>query len=283
MTPEEVAARRRVLVGALTRCLDASRVKDIVPVDSIRSILESAAGELWREGEFRLEMVWKILCQQPGLSPEEVAPPLLLFKSFESDLEVAVRLPPALSALPPGEQTKLREQVTLSREDFTSELKRLAEAAAAAATAETTQPPKKIEIAQAAQAAVEATQPPKTKRKPITRGQKIAAIAVALVAVAASGVSAFFVLRDPAQENDVADVAPILQLADGKRVEHSLSARIVDTRWDTLGRDEQKRIATQLFDHEKQKGVQVLTLTDGAGRVRVSANNATGQLMLTIH
>src|SRR5947208_2360855 len=120
MSPEEVAAKRRVLVGALTRCLELSRVKDIVPLDTIRSLLQSASGELWREGEFRLELVWKVLCQQPGLSPQEVAPPLLVFKSFETDLDVNVRLPPALSALPPGEQAKLRDQMPLTKDAFTA-------------------------------------------------------------------------------------------------------------------------------------------------------------------
>ena len=55
-----------------------------------------AGGELWREGEFRLEYVWKILCQQPGLTAKEVAPPLLVFKAYEDELGVTVRVPQAL-------------------------------------------------------------------------------------------------------------------------------------------------------------------------------------------
>jgi hypothetical protein len=283
MSPEEVAARRRVLVGALTKCLDASRVKEIVAIDGVRSLLESASGELWREGEFRLELVWKVLCQQPGLSPQEVAPPLLAFKSFESDLDVNVRLPQALSALPPGEQAKLREQVALTHEDFAAELKQLNANAAAELAAVTTQPPKKIEMAQAAQAAVESTQPPRTMRKPATRAQKIAAIAAAVLAVGAVAGSLVISLRDPAKISELADVGTIVQLADGKRVEQSMSARIVDPRWDGLPAGEQRRLAVQVFEREKEKGIKVLTLTDARGRVRVNASNATGQLIVMVH
>src|SRR6478672_5270567 len=97
---EAVAAKRKILIDALTMCLSRSKVKEFVPLDTIRSILQSASGELWREGEFRLEMVWKILCQQPGISGQEVAPPLLVFKSFEQTLGVHVRMPQALTAIP---------------------------------------------------------------------------------------------------------------------------------------------------------------------------------------
>jgi hypothetical protein len=279
MSPEEVAAKRRVLVSALTKCLEHSRVKDVVPLESIRSILESASGELWREGEFRLEMVWKVLCQQPGLSPQEVAPPLLAFKSFEGDLEVNVRLPPALSALPPAEQAKLRDQVPLTKESFSTELQDI-HAVARAQVAEEAAP--RVDVGQAAQAAA-AAEPARPARKPATRGQKVAAGLIACIAVAGGGVSTYRSLRDTAQGTDLSDVAPILQLSDGKQVNQSLSARINDGRWGTLAKDEQRKIAAQLFDREREKGIKVLTLVDGDGRVRVSASNVTGQTFIMVH
>ena len=121
--PEGVAARRRVLVGALVRCLAKSKVCTVVDATTVGSVLAAAAGELWREGELRLEYVWKILCQQPGLTAREVAPPLALFKSFEDLLGgVEVRLPLALSAVPRGELNRLRDEVTYARADFESAL-----------------------------------------------------------------------------------------------------------------------------------------------------------------
>jgi hypothetical protein len=279
MSPEEVAAKRRVLVGALTKCLELSKVKESVPLETIRSLLESASGELWREGEFRLEMVWKVLCQQPGLSPQDVAPPLLVFKSFEAELEVSVRLPPALSALPPAEQAKLREQVSLSKEAFVARLQELTDAATASA-AEAASPPK--DMGQAAQTAADA-EPEKAPRKPATLGQKIAAGVLATLALAGAGVSAYFTMRDTAHESNLSDVASIVQLSEGKRVNQSMSARINDPRWETLGLDEQRHIAAQLFDREHEKGVEALTLFDGGGKVRVSASQIAGRVIISVH
>jgi hypothetical protein len=275
MSPEEVAAKRRVLVGALTSCFEHSRVKEVVPLESIRSILQSASSELWREGEFRLEMVWKVLCQQPGISPQDVAPPLLVFKSLEADLEVSVRLPPALSALPPAEQAKLRDQVSLTRDAFLAQVPELA----------ATPPPPEVPIdtTQAAQAAVEATEPPRPTKKPLALGAKVAIGALAVLSLCAAGGSTWWALRDPTQTMMVDDLASVLLLTGGKRVDGSMSARLSDPRWETLSREEQRRLAARVFDHEREKGIKVLTLLDASGRVRVSASDATGRTTITIH
>src|SRR4051812_11618316 len=100
MELEGAAAKRRVLVDALTMVLGRSEVGKHVDGPTMKSVLDMAGGELFREGEVRLEYVWKILCQQPGLSPKEVAPPMFVFKAYEEELGVAVRLPQALSAVP---------------------------------------------------------------------------------------------------------------------------------------------------------------------------------------
>jgi negative regulator of sigma E activity len=272
---EAVAAKRRVLVQALTMCLSRSKVKDIVPMESIRTILESASGELWREGEFRLEMVWKILCQQPGLSAKEVAPPLLVFKAFENELGVNVRIPEALSAIPRADQDQLRNELDLKKEDFAAaieEMKKL--------PAPETPRADMGEVAQrAANAQVEA---PRARKGP-SKKQAILAAVLGSIATVAIGVSLWLTLRDTASSDDLSDVAPILQLANGHRVDKTLAARINDARWDTLGADEQKRIATQLFDREVQKGVHILVLTDEKGRVRVGASDSTGRVVISVH
>src|SRR5215471_16463422 len=98
--PEGGAAKRRVLVDALTMVLERSKVAQHVDAQTVKSVLDMAGGELFREGEVRLEYVWKILCQQPGLSAKEVAPPMCVFKAYEEELGIAVRLPASLSAVP---------------------------------------------------------------------------------------------------------------------------------------------------------------------------------------
>ena len=98
MESEAVAAKRRVLVDALMMCLSKSRVMQVVDGETVRGVFDSASKEMWREGEFRLDPVWKILIAQPGLTAEDVAPPLLVFKAYENELGVVVRIPQALSA-----------------------------------------------------------------------------------------------------------------------------------------------------------------------------------------
>jgi hypothetical protein len=272
---EAVAAKRKILIDALTMCLSRSKVKDVVPLDTIRSILQSASGELWREGEFRLEMVWKILCQQPGLAAQDVAPPLLVFKSFEQTLGVHVRMPQALTAIPRAEQQKLREQLTITQEDFAQAIEQMSAVDSSAEPAS---------HADVAKQAVDAAAPePKKPRKPATLAQKILASAFAALALAGVGVSVMLTFRDSTTDADVADVAPILQLTDAKRLDRALAARINDPRWDGLGRDEQRRIAQQLFDKERDKGIRSITLTDAKGRVRVGVSNLTGETVLVIH
>src|SRR3954469_20458978 len=115
---EALATKRRVLIDALMMCLARSRVCQVVDAATIRGVLDSASRELWREGEFRLDPVWKMLIAEPGLTPEEVAPPLLLFKAYENELGVAVRVPQQLTAIPRAKQVRLRDALGVQKQDF---------------------------------------------------------------------------------------------------------------------------------------------------------------------
>src|SRR4051812_43970185 len=115
---DAVAAKRRVLIDALMVCLSKSRVVQVVDGKTVRSVIDSASKELWREGEFRLDPIWKMLIAEPGLSAEDVAPPFLVFKAYENELGVIVRIPQALTAIPRGEQVRLRDTLGLQRADF---------------------------------------------------------------------------------------------------------------------------------------------------------------------
>lgn len=100
--------------------------------------------------------------------------------------------------------------------------------------------------------------------------------------LSAVGASLFLSLRDTAHDYDVSDVSPLLQLADARRVDQSVMARIAEPKWDALPKDEQKRLATVVFEREAIKGVRAMTLVDGKQRVRVIATNATGTTLVTV-
>jgi hypothetical protein len=271
---EGVAAKRRVLVEALTMCLSRSKVCETISADTIRSVIESASTELWREGEFRLEYVWKILCQQPGLTAKEVAPPLLVFKAYEVELGVAVRVPQALSALPRGEQVRLRDELGITKEDFA---KVVAELAQIAQTEQQKSEQKKI-LAEAAAEPAEAATPKKKKknRKPL-------AAALSAVAVLALAGSLWWTFRETARPFPVAEVASILKLDEGVFEGDTLSARITDPRWEAMSKEEREKTAGRLLDALSQKGVKVLDLVDGKKRPRALASDSGPKRLIMVY
>lgn len=274
---ETVAAKRRVLIDALMMCLQKSRVVQVVDGKTVRSVLDSASKELWREGEFRLEPVWKILVAQPGLTAEDVAPPLLLFKAYENELGVVVRVPQALSAIPRGEQVRLRDALGLERADFAKSIDELKSLAAADSSASSQQ-----QLARAAEAgarqeerkppAAAKARPAKASKAPATAQSKALAVGLGLGGVAALVFGVWFAFRDTARGYDLSDVAATLQLSDGRAAGPSLTATISDGKWDTMSIDDRKKAAAAVMDVEAGKGIKSLTLLDKSGREAAAVN-----------
>ena len=89
---EAVAAKRRVLIDALMMCLSKSRVVQVVDAqDRARRASTPHPASCGARASSGSSPVWKILIAQPGLTAEDVAPPLLVFKAYEGELGVQVR------------------------------------------------------------------------------------------------------------------------------------------------------------------------------------------------
>jgi len=284
---EGVAAKRRVLVDALMMCLERSAVCTILDAATIRSVLEMAArsGELWREGEFRLEYIWKILCQQPGLSAKEVAPPLLVFKAYEEALGVQVRAPQQLTALPRAEQVRLRDALGLSKADFATIIGKLEALAAAEQTKKAEDKALSDEVKRAEAdvnegGASESSYTPPAESAP--RSRKTLALALIGVALVALPVALFLTFRQNVQPIDLSDTDSLLRLANGHREGASLSARIVDSKWETLPKEGREKVANQLFDAEMAKGIISMTLLDSQGHTKVIASYLGGSKMIIV-
>jgi hypothetical protein len=279
---EAVAAKRRVLVDALMMCLERSRVAQVVDGPTVRGVLSSAAGELWREGEFRLDPVWKILIQQPGLSAEDVAPPLLAFKGYEQELGVQVRMPQALTAIPRAEQVRLRETLGLQRADFQRAIDEMREFAAAEARVRVSS--RQLRAVSGSQSTTPAAPPapspsgtslpvvpvePVTAPRPAPPSDKRAlALVLGLLALVGVALSAWLSLRDTAHSFALDDVAGTLQLGNGRAADGSLTAVIQDTRWESLSPDERRKAVSAIMDVEQPKGIRAMTLLDGGGGLR---------------
>lgn len=287
--PGGVAAKRRVLVDALTMCLQRSKVGQHVNADTLRTVLTSAMAEMWREGELRLDTVWKILTQQPGLSAKEVAPPLLLFKAYEEELGVAVRLPQALAAVPRSEQVRLRDELKITKDDFAKvvgELQAIARAEQDAkqkeqvADVDEVKRERSMGTKAAPQQIATPTAGQRPAKKPLAKGAAAALMAVALLICAGS---LYFAFRSNAESADFSDVAALLKIDQGEHAGGSWSGVITDPKWDQLGKAERQALAVQVFDHEAGKGVVSLTLRDPRGEVRVTATNLGGVKVVAAH
>jgi hypothetical protein len=277
----DTATKGRVLVDALLVCLERSKVAQAVDAQTLRGVIESALGELWREGEFRLQTVWKILTNQPGLTAKDVAPPMILFKMLETQLAVVVRLPDALTAVPKSDHARLLGELGVSAEEMAAavaELQAKATAEAAAAAEAVAQAAAAAQAARAAPAPQPAKPQVSYQAMPVERASRRKRLAVAFfgVAVLAFAGAMWLTFADTSSSVETTDVSSILQLSGARRANAALSARITDPRWPGMLRDEQRRVAEQLFDQEVQKGVRSMTLTDGDGRLRVIATEAGG-------
>jgi hypothetical protein len=280
---EAVAAKRRVLIDALMMCLTKSRVVQVVDGKTVRSVIDSASSELWREGEFRLDPVWKILIAQPELTAEDVAPPLLVFKAYEGELGVAVRMPQALSAIPRGEQIRLRDALGIERADFAKAIDELRKLAASDASDERNQQIMrdagssydKDEASKSGSKAQPKAKPKSSKKPgPPSKQAKALAAALGLVALAAIGGGVWWALRDTSVGYPLTDVGGILQLANGRAVGPSLTATITDPKWETLSADERKKAVSAVMDLELGKGIKSLILLDGTGTTRAMVTEA---------
>jgi len=276
---EAVEAKRRVLVDALMMCLSKSRVIQVVDGNTVRGVLDSASKEMWREGEFRLDSMWKVLISQPGLTAEDVAPPLLVFKAYEKELGVAVRLPQALSAIPRGEQVRLRDALGIQRADFAQAIDEMKALAVAQAGADDQQQIMRDAAATVGNEPRRATTTTSTRQKlamPATPQATALAVGLALGAVVALGFGVWFAMRDTSREYDLSDVASTLQLAKGRGAGPSLTATIVEPKWEAAKPDERKRLAGAVMDVEAQKGIKSLILLDSNGATRAMVNDTPG-------
>ncbi len=286
---EAVATKRRVLVDALMMCLERSRVCQLVDAATVRGVIDSASRELWREGEFRLDPVWKLLTSQPGLTAEEVAPPLLLFKAYEKELGVTVRVPQALTAIPRAEQVRLRETLGVGKESFQAAIDEMRVLAVEqsqrriSGRSQTAVAPPSDEVAGDAPAR------PTTPKIPMVAAagsaaasagsgggvdKRALALALGVLTLAALALATWVALRDTAVAFDLADVAGSLQLASGRTGGGSMTAVITDGRWDTMSPEDRRAAVSGVMDIEIGKGIKVMTLVDKAGNAKAIVNEA---------
>jgi hypothetical protein len=292
---EALATKRRVLVDALMMCLQRSRVCQLVDAATVRGVIDSASRELWREGEFRLDPIWKMLVAQPELSAEVVAPPLLLFKAYEKELGVSVRVPQQLTAIPRAEQVRLREALGVQKQDFQAAIdemralaveqsqRRISERRDAAnlpgevESGTSARPPtgKVMTPPPGSVAAITSGGSPAVESDPAAAtgsDKRALALALGVLALVALSFACWLALRDTASTFNVGDVSGSLQLINGRAAGGSMTATIIDGRWDGMSAEERRTAVSAVMDIESGKGIKVMTLLDKGGNARAIVN-----------
>ncbi len=99
-TPGSAAARRKLLVDSLLATLERSKLRDLIEEATLRSVIEMAMPDMWRNREIWLEALWRMIRREPGLTREEAALPLLAFSTWEKVLDAKIRLPEELAVVP---------------------------------------------------------------------------------------------------------------------------------------------------------------------------------------
>ncbi len=257
------AAQGRLLVEALVFCLSRSKVGGAFDPETLRSVVASSLSEIWRDGEIRLESLWKTLCQQAELTAEEIAPPLFIFKSCEDQLGVRVRLPHALSAIPRAEQDRLRDALPFKRTELVQslgEIRKDTEDEPSQAAIDLGALARRAEegVLQAGDRSSEDSE----ERSHFSKGELAIGFLVTIMVASGLGSGLHVAFHNGAHLVDVADVATILRLSEAKLDGPSMVATLDDPRWEKLSKEEQRKLSRSLFDLEEKKGVQSLTLID---------------------
>ena len=129
-----VRPKRKILVDLLCLCIERSQLVKVLSVDTVRYVIESALGQIYREGEFRLEPLWAILSKEPGLTAEMSAAPLLAFKGLEEQINLRIRLPADVIGMQPTRAAELQRAVDLPSERVAALVDELRSAEAASAS-----------------------------------------------------------------------------------------------------------------------------------------------------
>lgn len=255
------SSRRRLMLELLSGCIEKSKVRDIVGMETVRFVLESSVAPKWRgQGDFELDAIWKILSKEPGLSQQEAALPLLIFSTYELDVEVKIKLPDELASVAFEERMLLREGLGFGADELEKAVERI-QAVAAEEEAERD----KAKILNQATSQSDAPLVPKKRKKGRT-ATIIGGVIASVIAIGLAIGAVLIILSDGTSAFPVDDVSDLLVLQNGRRVGPAMVAVVNDPRWDQLSKPDRKQLAHDLFERESPKGIEVMNLVDDTRR-----------------
>ena len=102
---------RPAILGIMLNLIRTSPLQAKVDVSEMLQFISSNWQHIYHDGELDLEPVHQALIREPRVQPRELALIFLLLKKREDKLTCSVRLPKAVSGLPPAERDALLQEV----------------------------------------------------------------------------------------------------------------------------------------------------------------------------
>jgi len=253
------AAKSRVIDG-LVLAITRSGARDLIGADVLRDALLVEFEEMVTEdGDLDLEPVWEILEEQPGFDAETVTPALCLFKTFESRLDLEVKMPAALADLSHGQISMRASEVKLPAVEIKNALR----------------------VEDSPRSKRPSVPPSTTREKPSSSARASTrlpgwvtplAMVIALATFGYAGFSLYQGCSGPKAHWKAvsSDALATLPVKNARRFGDQVDATLSDESW--LSKDEAARkadLATALTKL-RASGVRVLAVRDGHGNVRAT-------------
>jgi hypothetical protein len=292
---------------ALILALGSSEISRIVNVGTLRYFIEFTFRDMFTGSSFDLGPLWNTLAVEPGVTPEMIYPPLLRFRDWQERLEITVTLPKPMQELPAEELEGHLARVQVSA----AELDRIFDDGAAARPAKTPSG-KVVPAAAAPRSAVPPRTTPRLSEKYLRPGTSAARddddepparyttankvqgpggvarkrgtvlVVCAVVAVAAFGFVGRRLFGHHGSSTSMAQVESLLKLDSARRVDYAVTAVLVDPRWESMSRDERRKVLDEVFRTLEADGVKSLVLRGPGGESRAMATSVGGQRTLKV-
>lgn len=265
---EDPARRRRAVIESLVVAFSHSEAKDLVGTDALRTVLTGQSRELLVGDELVLQPLWDLLAEQPGFSPELVAPAFCRVESWRDRLGVKVTLPAAMADMPEAERRAACDRCIVPARELATILR--GESDTPAPEPITPAPAKKPTTRLSVDDP--GTGPHKKKSRERRPGLEAAAAAVALLTFTFAGVTAYRACGTSSglEEVQVA-LPPKLPVSETRRLGAELRATLDDPAWQRRPAAERRETLASALRSLRADGIEVLVIVDAQGNEVASA------------
>jgi len=257
--PEDEGELRKLVANTLTTALELSEAREHIDVDTVRHLLFNWFKDYYSDGCVNLGLLWDTLIAEEAITMEQAALPVAIFRITCADYGLKAELPETVLSF--GKYQEIESEahyMNLSAGTF----ERILEKVSSRPMPDL--PPEIAQMEYERQKAAPVASQAKTDKKPwlSPKTRKVLAWVGFPLAIAALTLSLYTLRTIQATHYSVKDLRAVLQLKDGSRAGSSLTAVIVDPRWENLPDNQRRELVRKLAQSVSQDGISTMTLFD---------------------